>query len=198
MNLQPQIDLLIKLGDLGDEIPGLSIDPIIENMVEQSEEIKSYYESVEEEVQENIDRGMDQKEALEEAKEQKKEVIEKYKENIKTLVQEKIGEIKNQYKIFKDSIKSIPDDVKSTVANLASPAVVTVPPGVNNPINIVNEVKKAINLFTGTLNIAILAFAEIIKAANTILFQIPQSILDTVETISTINNAIGTLNSVIP
>jgi len=198
MNLQPQIDLLTKLGDMGEGIPGLSIDPIIENMVKQSEEIKSYYESIEEEVQENIDRGMEAEKAVEEAKKQKEEIIKKYKENIKSLVQEKIGEIKNQYKIFKDSLKSIPDDVKATIANLASPAVITVPPGVNNPVNIINEAKKAINFLTGTLNIAILAFSEIIKAANVILFQIPQPILDTVNTISTVNNIISTLNSVIP
>jgi hypothetical protein len=49
MSLQQQKDLLDKLGNLGEPIPGLDIDPIIENLAKKSEELKTVTESIDSE-----------------------------------------------------------------------------------------------------------------------------------------------------
>jgi hypothetical protein len=56
MSLEPQIELLSKLGSLGESIPGLDIDPIVENLVKKSEELKTVTESIDSEEEEENER----------------------------------------------------------------------------------------------------------------------------------------------
>ena len=56
MSLQQQKDLLDKLGNLGEPIPGLDIDPIIENLAKKSEELKTVTESIDSEEEEENER----------------------------------------------------------------------------------------------------------------------------------------------
>lgn len=212
MSLQPQTDILNKLGNLGESIPGLSPDPIIENLAKKSEEIKKITESIDSEVEEESERikraskkpktpeeeqaaEEERKKKLEEsrkkAEEQKKKIIETFKKNIKEIVNDKITEIKQNYKVFKDSVESIPPDVTALISNIALPPAITAPPGAPNPIYAINLAKQGKNTLGRTLNSAIVAFTIVLKAATVIKFEIPKFILDLFEKISIVNSIIS-------
>jgi hypothetical protein len=229
MSLEPQIQLLNKLGNLGSSIPGLNIDPIIENLVEKSEELKTITESIdseEEEENERETRSEKRKERKDEkerkkagktekteqekeakkaerekkreefkkkAEEKKKKIIEDYKKNIRKTVQEEIDIIKQNYKVFKDAIESIPPDVSALIANIFLPPGITAPPGVFNPIYAYNIAKQGKNTLGRTLNSSIVAFSQVLKAATAIKFQIPKSILDLFDKISAVNSVISSI-----
>jgi outer membrane biosynthesis protein TonB len=214
MSLQQQKDLLDKLGNLGESIPGLSVDPIVENLAKKSEELKTVTQSIDSEEEEEKERAKrsekkgktpeereaqkaerqkKQEEARKKAETQKKKIIETYKNNIKETVKEKITEIKQSYKVFKDSIESIPPDVTALIANIALPPAITVPPGAPNPIYAINLTKQGKNTLGRTLNSAIVAFTEMLKAANAIKFEIPKPILDLFDKISTVNGIISSI-----
>jgi chemotaxis protein histidine kinase CheA len=229
MSLEPQIQLLSKLGSLGESIPGLDIDPIIENLVKKSEEIKTATESIDEEEEEENERetrserrkerkaekerkkaGKKEKteeekeaqkaerkkkreETKKKAKEQKKKIIENYKKQIRVVVQENTIEIKQNYKIFKDAIESIPPDVSALITNILLPPAITVPPGGPNPLYALNLTKQAKNTLVRTLNSAIVAFTVVIKLSTAIKFEIPKPILDLFDKINIVSNLIGSI-----
>ena len=212
MSLDPQIQLLSKLGNLGKSIPGLNIDPIIENLAKKSEEIKTITESIDsEEEEENertrrsekktktpeekeaqkAEREKKREEAKKKAKDQKKKIIDTYKKNIRKTVQEEIDVIKQNYKVFKDAIDSIPPDVTALITNIALPPAITAPPGAPNPIYAINLAKQGKNTLGRTLNSSIVAFSQVLKAANAIKFEIPKFILDLFDKIAFVNNLIS-------
>lgn len=181
MSLEKQKQLVEESGALGLSIPGLSIEPIIKNIMDKSSEIKAHKEMIEEEKKENEERGMKKEEAKKEAEAKLKEVTEKYKESIKEAAKEQITLIKQHYKNFKDGLESIPEDVKAVIANIALPPAISVPPAAPNPIYAINLAKTAKSSIAGTLSIIIISFTEILKAANKILFVLPESILSLFE-----------------
>lgn len=212
MSLEPQIQLLSKLGNLGQSIPGLNIDPIIENLAKKSEELKTVTESIDAEEEEENERARrsekkkktpEEKEAAEaerkkkreeakkKAEEQKKKIIDTYKKNIRKTVQEEIDIIKQNYKVFKDAIESIPPDITALITNIALPPSITVPPGVFNPVYAYNLAKQGKNTLGRTLNSSIVAFSQVLKAANAIKFQLPKSILDLFDKIALINSLLS-------
>jgi len=212
MSLDPQIQLLSKLGNLGKSIPGLNIDPIIENLAKKSEEIKTITESIDsEEEEENertrrsekktktpeekeaqkAEREKKREEAKKKAKDQKKKIIDTYKKNIRKTVQEEIDVIKQNYKVFKDAIDSIPPDVTALITNIALPPAITAPPGAPNPIYAINLAKQGKNTLGRTLNSSIVAFSQVLKAANAIKFEIPKFILDLFDKIAFVNSLIS-------
>ena len=211
MSLQQQTELLNKMGNLGESIPGLDVDPIVENLVKESEELKTITESIDVEEEEEVERAKrsedkkktaeerkaDLKKKREEAKkkgeDQKKKIIETYKKSIKETVKEKITVIKQSYKVFKDSVESIPSDVTGLITNIALPPAITAPPGAPNPIYALNLTKQVKNSLGRTLNNAIVAFTEVLKAANAIKFQIPQFILDLFDKINIVNGLISSI-----
>jgi hypothetical protein len=229
MSLEPQIQLLSKLGNLGESIPGLNVDPIIENLVKKSEEIKTATESIDAEEEEENERETrferkkerkaekerkkaGGKEKTEEEKEeqkaerkkkreetkkkadaQKKKIIENYKKQMRVVVQENTIEIKQNYKIFKDAIESIPPDVTALIANIFLPPAITVPPGGPNPLYALNLTKQTKNTLVRTLNSAIVAFTIVIKLSTAIKFEIPKPILDLFDKINIVSNLIGSI-----
>ena len=193
MSLEKQKQLIASSGSLGLSIPGLSIDPIVKNIMDKSAELKSHKEMIEEEKKENEERGMNKEDAKKEAETKLKEVIEKYKKSIKEAAEEQIILIKQHYKNFKEGLESIPSDVKAVIANIALPPAISVPPGSPNPIYALNLAKTAKSSMTGTLSTINISFTEILKAANKILFVLPEPILSLfqkVKTASGINNGI--------
>jgi hypothetical protein len=193
MSLEKQKQLIASSGSLGLSIPGLSIDPIVKNIMDKSAELKSHKEMIEEEKKENEERGMNKEDAKKEAETKLKEVIEKYKKSIKEAAEEQIILIKQHYKNFKEGLESIPSDVKAVIANIALPPAISVPPGSPNPIYALNLAKTAKSSISGTLSTIIISFTEILKAANKILFVLPEPILSLfqkVKTASGINNGI--------
>lgn len=193
MSIERQKKLIDESGSLGLTIPGLSIDPIVNNMVSKSEELKIYKQSIDEEIKDNTDRGMSRSEAEKEAQEKFKQITETYKKNIREVVKDEIITIKQQYKVFKEGLESIPEDVKAAIANIALPPSISAPPGAPNPIYALNLAKTTKNSIAGTLSIIIVAFTVILRAANKILFTLPESIISLFEKIKI---AAGIINSI--
>jgi flagellar biosynthesis GTPase FlhF len=227
MSLQPQIELLSKLGSLGESIPGLKVEPIVENLVKKSEEIKTATESIDAEEEEENERETrserrkerkaererkkagkkekteEEKEAQKAEREKKKEEFKKkaeeqikkivgnYKSQMNVIVSENIIGITQSYKVFKDSIESIPPDVNALIANILLPPAITVPPGAPNPLYAFNLTIQGKNTLSRTLNSAIVAFTEVLKLSTAIKFEIPKSILDLFDKISVVNNLIN-------
>ena len=193
MSLNAQIEILNKMGDLGESVPGLDVNSIIKKLTAESEELSIVNQSIDEEEKEDVERGLSKEEARKKAETQKKRLQESYQKNIKKTVNEQITSIRQNYKVFKDSIESIPPDVTALITNIALPATVTVPPGAPNPIYALNLTKQAKNTLGRTLNSAIVAFTEVLKASNSIKFEIPTFILDLFEKIAEVNKLISSI-----
>jgi DNA repair exonuclease SbcCD ATPase subunit len=193
MSLEKQKELVASSGALGLSIPGLSLEPIIKNIMEKSKELKSHKEMIEEEVKENKERGMDPNEAKKEGEKKLKELIEKYKKSLKEAVEEQITLIKQHYKNFKEGLESIPEDVKAIIANILLPPTISAPPAAPNPIYALNLAKTTKNSIAGTLSVIIISFTEILKAANKILFLLPEPILSLFEKIKTVSQLISSI-----
>jgi DNA repair exonuclease SbcCD ATPase subunit len=193
MSLERQKKLVEEAGELGLGIPGLSLDPIINNIVDKSEEIKTQKEIIEEERDELIERGENAEEAKKTAQEKIKEIVKIYIAAIKEAILEQIAIIKQAYKKLSDDLKSIPDDIKSIIANILLPPAISVPPAAPNPIYAVNLAKTAKNNLNSVLNAIIISFTEMLKAANKILFALPESILTLFEQIKTTSQVINTI-----
>jgi predicted RNase H-like HicB family nuclease len=193
MSLDEQKRLIEQAGNLGESLPGLNLNSILENIVKQSDELKTQYEIVEQEVEENIARGESEADARKEAEEKIKQTLNAYKESIREVAIEQIAIIKQQYRIFKEGLERIPADVKLVIANIALPPAISVPPGTPNPIYALNIAKTAKSSLAGTLSIIIFAFTEILKAANKIFFVLPQSLLALYENIKTLSTVLNTI-----
>lgn len=193
MTLIRQKELILQAGELGENLPGLNLDTILENLAKKSDEVKAQYDIAESEIADNVSRGMSEDDAKKEAENKIKEILNAYKESIRESVIEQITIIKQQYRVFKEGLARIPDDVQAVIANIALPPAITVPPGGPNPIYALNLAKTTKNALAGTLSIIIVAFTEILKVATKILFVLPNSLLSLYEklkTTSTILNSI--------
>lgn len=191
MSIARQKELINDSGDLGEQIPGLNVNSVVENLAKKSAEVKTQIEIIEVEINENVERGMPREQAKEEAKEKRKELIEKYKESISEIVPEQIAIIKQQFKVVKEGLKRIPDDVKAAIANIALPPAVSAPPSAPNPVYAFNLVKTTKNALLGTLAVMIVAFTSMLLAANKISFVFPTSILSLFESIKTMSGLIN-------
>lgn len=193
MSVTKQKELIEKSINLGESIPGLNVDTIIESMVKKSPEVKAQTKIIENEVKENIDRGMSEQDAKAEAKTKIKNLNKSYKTSIKEAVIEQIAIITQQYKIFKEGLKRIPDDVKAAIANIAIPPTISTPPAGPNPVYATNLVKTTKNALLATLAIMIVAFTTMLVSGNKIQFIFPNSLLslfDAIKTTQTIINSI--------
>lgn len=193
MSLENQTQIIDKIGGLGESIPGLNSNSIIQNLLKNSKELSTYYDSIPQDVEENVQRGMSREEAQKKSDEDIKNVTESYKKGIEKGIKDKITSMKQNYKIFKDSVDSIPEDITALISNIALPATVTAPPGAPNPIYALNLAKQGKNTLGRTLNTAISAFTQLLKDANSIGFEMPTSILNLFEKISTINTLISSI-----
>jgi hypothetical protein len=193
MSIEAQQNLILELSSLGEGLPGLDPTPIIKNILDKSEEVKSYILMVEEEVQENIDRGMTKEEAKAEAKRQITAMIKSYETMLRTIVEEQIAIIKSQYKVIKDGLTAIPNDVKTAIANIMLPPAISVPPAGPNPIYALNLIAETKNALSGLLNVIAAALVTLIKAATTIKFEVPSIVLSLGTTIKTTDTLLSTI-----
>jgi hypothetical protein len=191
MSLAEQKRLVEQAGELGESLPGLNLNSILENIVKQSDELKTQYEIVEQEVEENIARGESEADTRKEAEEKLKQTLNVYKESIREAAIEQITTIKQQYRIFKEGLDRIPEDVKLVIANIALPPAIG--PVAPNPAYALNIAKTAKSSLAGTLSIIIFAFTEILKAANKIFFVLPQSLLSLYEKLKTTSNILNSI-----
>jgi len=192
MALDPQITLMTALGDMGEGLPGLDFDKIIENIVQKAEAIKAKKEAIEKEIEEfrNRDR-ITKDEAKQMLKDKIKELIDKYKEAIKQMVIDAINEIKSVWKEIKTQVKQIPKDVKAAIAAIAlPPAIGPVGP---NPIYALTIAAQTKSLLVAILNALATNLIKLIKAATMISFVLPQPVLIVGETIKTLDTLLNTI-----
>ena len=202
MAIPEQTDLMVRLGDMGEKLPGLDVDKILENIANKVQSIKDAIAEIKEELKEIRERKpKTTKEEIEKAKEEEKAalkekikaLIDDYKAKIKQMVMDAIAEIKAAWKEIKASLKQIPKDVAAAIANIALPPAIGVPPVAPNPIYALNIVLTTKGVLSAILNAIASSMIKLIKAANMIMFELPQPVLvvgDTVKTLATLINTI--------
>jgi len=190
MSLDKQKELLPKLQNMGESIPGLSIGPIIDNLLKSEDQFKVYTDLADSEKEDNIQRGMTKEEATKIAEEGINKLKEKYKESIKEFVNEKITEIKQEYKIFKETIKSLPVEISALIANIALPPAIPAGP---NPLYSLNVVIQAKANLERIINSMVISFTTILKASNDLKFQIPNVVLSLFDKIAIIGRLLKSI-----
>lgn len=193
MSLEKQISLVEESGMLGESIPGLELDLILENLAQKSDELKSQYDAIEAQIEENVSRGMPREQARAEAESQIESIKKTAKEGLKQPVVEQITIIKQQYKVVKEGLKSIPEDVTAVAANILLPPAISVPPAAPNPLYAINLAATSKNALSSTLSTMIIAFTEMVKAANIIQFVLPVPILSLYESIKELSSLIDSI-----
>jgi polyhydroxyalkanoate synthesis regulator phasin len=192
--IEKQKKLFLESGKIGISIPGLDRDEILEKLASQDPQIKKIIDTIQTGIEKRVKRGdITEEEAEEIVAEEVEKTIEAFKKNFETIVEEKIAEINQNWTVFKESIESIPSDVKAAITNLTLPPTVSVPPAAPNPVWAINLIKQTKNSLVRTLSVAVAAFALVLKNANQIKFEIPDFILDTFDKIKVAFTVINTI-----
>lgn len=192
MALEAQIALIDTLGNMGEKLPGLDLDKIIENIAKKAEAIKSQYDAIKEEVDElrNRDR-ITKDEAKQMVKDKMNAIIEEYKKKITQMVNDAINEIQSAWKEIKTQIKQIPKDVKNAIKAIAlPPAIGPVGP---NPLYAITIAAQTKSLLVAILNALATNLIKLLKAATMILFEVPQPVLAAGETIKALATVLNTI-----
>ena len=172
-----QKELFNKTGELGDKIPGLDKNKIIEELAKKEPTIKQSVEKIQQSANEDVELGMSEEEATKKAKGEIKKMIEGYKKNIEDFVNNRIIEINQQYTVFKKSVESIPPDVAGAITNIVLPPTISAPPAAPNPAYAITLTKQIKNSLSITLSAAIAAFAIVLKLCTELKFKLPAPIL---------------------
>jgi len=192
--IEKQKKLFLESGKIGISIPGLDRDEILEKLASLDPQIKKIINTIQAGIEKRVKRGdITEEEAEEIVAEEVEKTIEAFKKNFETIVEEKIAEINQNWTVFKESIESIPSDVKAAITNLTLPPTVSVPPAAPNPVWAINLIKQTKNSLIRTLSVAVAAFALVLKNANQIKFEIPDFILDTFDKIKVAFTVINTI-----
>jgi hypothetical protein len=189
MAIEDQTKAISELGKLGENIPGLSVEPVLTNLVEKNDALKSQFENLNKVKEENIERGMTEEEAAAQIEEAKKKAIEEAKKNLKPMVEEDIIRMKQEYKTVKEALDSIPVEVQATAATMVLPAAL--PPAVPNPIYTMGIALQTKKSLIKTLNIVLSSLTTIMMLANKLKFELPAPILKLVETLSIVTNGLS-------
>lgn len=193
MGLEKQIAVMEKLGSMGESIPGLEVDKIVQNIIDKNEALAEQKAQLEKEREALIASGKTAEEADSEIVKLVKAIVDPYVKQVETMVKDKVNEIKLEYKKIKEGLASIPEDIQAAVANILLPPAIAAPPAAPNPVYALNLAKQSKNALTTTLNVITAALLALLKAATAILFEVPDSILAIVDIIVTISNAIKTI-----
>lgn len=189
MALEDQVKAVTKLGSLGTDIPGLNADKVIENLIKRDQNLGRYLKMIDEAKAQKIERGMSEEEADKESEEAKKKLLDELKKGLKPSVEEDIIKMKQEYKIAKEALDSIPTEVQATVVNAALPAAL--PPAVPNPaytLGVALQTKK--NLLK-TLNIVLSSLTTVITLANKLKFELPPVVLTLVSTLTIVTTGLS-------
>lgn len=189
-----QKELFLESGRLGLPIPGLNKDDVLENLAKKDPGIKTIIDTVQENYSELVERGdITEDEATNLASKEIEDTVKSYTANMESLVEEKIAEANQNFTVFKESVESIPSDVQAAITNIALPPTISVPPSAPNPVWIFNLIKQTKNSLVRTLSVAIAAFAIVLKTANQIKFELPNSILELFDKIKICFTVINTI-----
>lgn len=191
MSLADQTKAITELGNLGLEIPGLSVDSVIENLIKKDEELGKYLKMIEDAKEEDIARGKSEEDAKKAAADDKKQVLDKVKENLKPMVEEEIIKMKQEYKTAKEALDSIPVEAQAAFAATALPPAVTVPPGTANPLYTLAIALQTKKNLLKTLNIVTTSLTAVMTIANKLKFELPEAIVKLVQAIGIATNALS-------
>lgn len=171
-NIELMKDLIVKLGnDEGLAIPGLEIDPVLEEIAKQNEDLQAAVSQV--------------------SPEEAKNVVTRFKETLREDAEEKIATIKINAKAVQSGIENIRDTASAAIRNiLIPPAVGPVTP---NPIYSAAVVVQTKKQLSGALSVLFSAFAIMLAAAVSIKFSLPQSILALLSGLVAIKTLIDTI-----
>lgn len=193
MAIEDQAKAVTKLGSLGTDIPGLNADKVIENIIKKDENLGKYFTMIDKAKEEKIYRGMSKEDAEKAVADDKKKMIEDLKKSIKPSVEEDIIKMKQEYKTAKEALDSIPTEVQTTMALVAVPTAISVPPSSANPaytLGIALQTKK--NLLK-TLNIVLSSLTTVMMLANKLKFELPAPVLKLVETLTVVTKGLSVI-----
>jgi L-fucose mutarotase/ribose pyranase (RbsD/FucU family) len=191
MAIEDQNKAISDLGKLGEDIPGLNVDTVLDNLVQKNEALKSQFENLNKVKEENLERGMTEDEAAAKVEEDKKKAIEDAKKNLKPMVEEEIIKMKQEYKTAKEALASIPTEAQAAMALVVLPPAISVPPSTANPaytLGVALQTKKSL---LKTLNIVLSSLTTLMMLANKLKFELPAPILKLVETLSIVTKGLS-------
>jgi hypothetical protein len=191
MAIEDQLKLISKLDKLGTNIPGLNVDSVLNNLIEKNDALKSQVEIFNKSKEENIERGMTKEEAEAKVKEAKSKAIEDAKAQMKPMVTEEITKMKQEYKIAKDALDSIPSEVASVMAGTIIPPAISAPPSIANPLYTLNVALQTKKNLMKTLNIVLSALTNVLLIANKLKFELPTAVTVLVGTLSTVTGVLS-------
>jgi hypothetical protein len=193
MALEDQVKAISELGKLGENIPGLSVDTVVENLAKKDESLENYLKLIEDEKQDNLERGMSKEEADKAAEEAKKEAVETLKGNIKPAVEEEVIMMKQEYKIAKEALDSIPTEASTAIATAAIPPAISAPPSTANPLYTLAMATQTKKSLLKTINIVITALTKVMMIANRLKFELPAAIVNLVKVLGTATAALSVI-----
>ena len=175
--MQNAIDRLIN-SDEQIEIPGLDFDSIVDNIVET-----------------NFKDKLDALTDPEEWERVKNELLEYYKTYGKQAIQEKINDIKSAFADIKAQVKYIQEAVTNTIASNAVPSVITVGTATStpNPVYFMLDNANKKNTLMGMLKSAEDSAVKLLNAAINICFQVPDTVMTTINGLTTVKTVINTI-----
>jgi hypothetical protein len=191
MAIADQQKAILELGKLGRDIPGLNADSVIENLIKKDENLGKYFEMMDAAKEEKIYRGMSEEEAEAAVAADKEKMVEDLKKSIKPSVEEDIIKMKQEYKIAKEALDSIPDEVKSVMAGTIIPPAISAPPSAANPLYTLNVALQAKKNMLKTLNIVLSSLTAVMLLANKLKFELPKAVTALVATLATVTGVLS-------
>lgn len=169
--MQAAINKLVE----GEDLPGLDFDTVVEKIVGEK------YKKTLEEINDPVER-----------KQQFNNMVDYYKTEARTEIQNKINDVKMCYKTAKAQIKSIQASIKTATASNAIPAVIVAGAGAAapNPAYAIIENSSKVNQMLGALEAIGKMLYDLLKSALDIMFPIPDAIIDLINLIADIKNTI--------
>jgi hypothetical protein len=128
---------------------------------------------------------------IQKAKEDAKAVLDGVKKSLEPMVEEEIIKMKQEYKIAKEALDSIPAEVTATVANAALPAAF--PPAVPNPVytlGVAIQTKKSI---LKTLNVVLSSLTTVLMIATKLKFKVPAPVIALIAAITTVTKLLSAI-----
>lgn len=122
---------------------------------------------------------------------EKKAIIDRYKNELRSYVNEQIAIIKITYAAIKDGTKQIIESVTSLLATTVLPP--TVGPFLPNPVHIALEFNQKSNILKGSLSVLINAYRQMLQAALNIEFELPDAVLAVGDSLSAAQRALNTI-----
>lgn len=161
------------------ELPGLSLDEVVENFVETKygEELKAVS-------------------TKEEREKLREKWIKYYKEGEgKQAIQMEINNIKAQYGAAKDQLTYVADAAASAVASNAIPSVITVGSASSspNPAYTIIENKTKKNQLLAMLKQIGASLVSLLKSAVSIAFAVPEAVITLIKTLTTVKKTVNSI-----